>query len=126
MKTIFLTHKATPQEAIQFTQYLLQSFPITTRRQITTEFRSTNSIGRDNWGMAHDYKCNNTIFLELALGTTKDRRSLPDLLHTIAHEYCHALQYDQEKPASCTEANLFADKEVPRFMEENLRMIKVA
>ena len=126
MKTIIRNHPATSQEAIQFTQHLLQSFPITTRRQITIEFRSTNSIGRGNWGMAHDYKFNNTLFLELALGTSKERRDLQDLLHTIAHEYCHALQHDQEKPASCTEADLFGDKEVPKFLEENLRMKKAA
>jgi len=127
MKTIFLAHKATPQEAIQFTQHLLDTFPLTKTHQICIEFSSKNSIGRQAWGRAKNwnYTCL-CIHLEIALGFSKERRPLAKVLHTVAHEYCHALQYDQEKPACCKEADLFADKEVALFLEENLLMIKAA
>ena len=118
MKTIINAHKATPEEAIQFTQYLLQKFPIITKKQITIEFRPTNSIGRGNWGRTHNYQFNNTIFLELALGFSKERRPLSGLLHTIAHEYCHALQYDQDRIACCKEADKFGDMEAGDFLKK--------
>jgi len=55
------------------------------------------------------------------LGFSKERRPLAKVLHTIAHEYCHALQYDQEKPASCTEADQFGEQEAPKFLQSILK-----
>ena len=128
MKTIINAHKATPQEAIQFAQHLLQKFPLNKAYQICIEFSSKNSIGRHAWGRAKQW--NFTCFcihLEIALGTSKERRRLANVLHTLAHEYCHALQYDQDHPADCKEADEFGSKEVPKFLQElERRLLKAA
>jgi len=112
------THKATPEEAIQFIQHLTKKFPLTNQRQLVIEFLSTNSTGRHAHGRAFHWPVMGTIYIEVALGTRKERRPLSGLLHTIAHEYCHALQYDQERAACCKEADLFGKKEVVAFLRE--------
>lgn len=125
-KFILRHHPATPEEAIEFANHLFSAYPVTTRRQIAIEFRSGNSAGRNAWGRAYDYTVNNTIYLDIVLGTAKERRPLPDLLRTIGHEYCHALQYDQGKPADCEEANKFGIKESQAFLKRIERRVRKA
>ena len=79
MKTIFLNHPATPQEATQFAQHLLQKFPLSQTNQISIEF-------------------------------------LPDLLKALGHEYCHALQHDQDRDACCVEADEFGWRESKKYL----------
>jgi len=117
MKTIINSHKATPQEAIDFAQHLLQKFPLNKAYQICIEFSSKNSVGKNAWGRAKNWNYTKLcIHLEIALGFSKERRDLPGLLHTLAHEYCHALQYDRGEEGDCAEADKFADQIVPEFL----------
>lgn len=119
-------HPATPTEATQFIAHLLHSFPLNNQRQFVIEFISTNNTGRHAHGRAFHWPVMGTIYLEVALGNRRERRPLNKVLHTIAHEYCHALQYDQDRPACCTEADQFGDKEAPKFLQSLVKMKKAA
>lgn len=56
--------------------------------------------------------------MKVALGTPKAARPAEKVLHTIAHEYKHALQHDEDAPMNCIEANSFAAYVVPHFLQD--------
>ena len=117
MKTIFLNHPATPQEATQFAQHLLQKFPLSQTNQISIEFLPRNSIGKLAYGRCYYVKTKNlNVWIRIALGSSKERRQLPDLLKALGHEYCHALQHDQDRDACCVEADEFGWRESKKYL----------
>lgn len=126
-KIIILDHPAVSPDAISFFHHLLNKFPLSQANQISIEFLPRNSIGKRAYGRCYYVKARNlNIWIRIALGSSKERRQLPDLLKTIGHEYCHALQHDQDRPADCQEADEFGKKEVPKFLKVSNKDINKA
>lgn len=105
---------STPKEALQLTQYLITNYPVTSFTKGWIKFVNRGYLKGCATGLASRHE-NHWVDLTVTLGFKTSRRSVKAVCHTLAHEYKHALQFDQGLYSGTTvdpvfeaEANSFA------------------
>lgn len=121
--------KSTPEVVLDFTKYLTENFPLTRTKFLHWGVIQRERVGKNVIGLAAQMETGATltwIRLDVALGFSTKPFDIYKVLHTAAHEYKHALQYDHMKPGtvensttemrSCIEADAFATQVLPLFL----------
>jgi len=104
--------KNTPQAYIDFVDFLVSTYPLRNTSHLIWEFTNRPEVAHKAWGINYNatYDGQKCTTCNVAMGSLKMPRPIEKVLHTIAHEYRHAMQYDIGLEGDCTEADKFADK----------------
>ena len=114
----------TPPILIEFTHYLSKTYPLVSTKHLNWEFQNRYlcAKGASGFAFTSTYKEHRGTTLKVALGFRKEQRPIEKLLHTIAHEYKHALHFETPgrkrghiSDAEELEAAKFAEEVVPNF-----------
>jgi hypothetical protein len=88
----------TPAILLGFVHYLSSTHPLHNTKHLYWIFQNRDlcAKGAKGFACAGTYKGLKYTTLRIALGFLRSQRTEQELLHTVAHEYKHALQYDAD------------------------------
>lgn len=124
----------TPGKVLSLLKHLQAHFPLTNTHHMNIYFENRPNVRHHAMGFASPGVHNGRLYtnLHIGLGFKKTPRPLTEVLDTLAHEYRHAIQYDNAtlgddtdiaKYGDCVEAFEFAAKIVPEFLAKyNLKL----
>lgn len=118
----------TPAKVLALLNYLQSTHPLTSTHHTNINFENRPNVMRNAVGFTSPGVHNGKLYISLTvgLGFKKTPGPLTEVLDTLAHEYCHAMQFDAAmlagdeavaKYGDCIEANAFAKKVMPEFLD---------
>lgn len=116
----------TPEIVLRLIHYLHATYPLHLTKYLYWEFYNRDMAAHHAVGFAGSGEYKGFVYttLKIALGYRTSRIPVANLLHTVAHEFMHAIQYDREVKEKRTtskardeEADRFADEVINQFLQ---------
>lgn len=117
----YKAHYSAPPQAKLFLDFLLTNHQTANTGRIQVELKATTWKKKNGCCVAQEFRGSIHDTIRVSVGTKEKPRSTPHILRTLAHEYCHVMQFDtleglKYDPSMCVEANAFASRVVPEFL----------